>query len=144
MEISDLFSLNYYFSHSSLSTTSFMDGYFFYWGISLLILGIIYAIIQKFFLKKSKFKKATKNYPSVLIWFGIIALLLTWFRYEHLPYLSLRFWWIIYDLVLLIFIIKHAINIKRNQSVIVKHVQKTGNEKDKYLKELKARKKKRK
>lgn len=49
-------------------------------------------------------KKLSRSWPSASLWFGIIAAFLTISRAEGISYLSIRFFWIVWIIVLALFL----------------------------------------
>jgi len=94
LNFSKLFTLDYWFF---ASTTPF------YWVIpillvfaSLIVISIILKIVIKKKLVKDKmWKKLLKKLPFPFNVFGILGLILTFFRYEGVKYLGMRFLFLI-------------------------------------------------
>lgn len=101
MDMSQLFSFGYYFSHEGLQNFESAEKAI---GAAMVMitLGVILSLFRKFVIKNPDTRKLMRSFPKTFIWFGVIALFLIWMRVENVPYLSLRLWWAVYVIILLI------------------------------------------
>lgn len=81
-----------------------------YWIVMLVFAGILVVIASliKAYRKKTGDKilrKMLKSYPTKLIWFGAVAVLLTLVRLENISLFSMRFLWIVYFAILIYVIV---------------------------------------
>jgi hypothetical protein len=73
-----------------------------YLTITLIAFGVILilkSVAFKYIRRKTRnknIKKITRELPTGLMTFGLIDLFLVWVRLEHIPFFSMRFWWIIF------------------------------------------------
>lgn len=145
MSFSEIFSWGYFFSHQGL------DSFPHFWtytsiAIALLVLGIVSHIYTRLFLKNSRYKKTTKFCAKTTLWFSVVAFFFVWMRTETVPYLALRFWWVLYFIffvVIYIYIFRKFLKKKRQIGRIVVQTKSTS-DLDKYLPSQKRKKKKRK
>jgi Na+/H+ antiporter NhaD/arsenite permease-like protein len=86
----------------------------------LLVLGLLLFLgyfVLKAIRRKTKnktLKKIVREFPTGLLWFGLIAMFLVWMRYESVPWLSMRFLWVLWAggiLVWLFFKIRKSIKV---------------------------------
>ena len=83
MNLVQFFTLNFYFSDEGLEVfPSLIVGLVF--GASLVLLGMIWLFYRRWILKSNLIKKLTSKYAGRLIYAGLLALLLVWFRIENL------------------------------------------------------------
>ena len=64
-------------------------------GIILLLASFLLKIWRKN-TKNKTCKKYIREYPRGLFWFGLVSLVLVWFRLESVPVFSMRLWWLVY------------------------------------------------
>jgi hypothetical protein len=70
---------------------------------------ILISVFGKKIVSKDRFKalhKTLKKSSGMLMFFGIGFLVLLWFRLEALRFLSMKFWWLLLDIWLLIYLFK--------------------------------------
>jgi amino acid transporter len=141
MDFSKIFSLGFYFSHTNLGQ---FDSWWLVlsWGLGLILTGIGWGIYRRFKLQNNSVKKLSKAYASRLVWFGVAALGLLWFRVEAMPYLSLRFWWVIYFIILGVTLYFTIRNFKRKYHVKIKSEHINDEEYKKYIPKPKKKKRK--
>jgi len=53
-------------------------------------------------------KKLSRSWPGALLWFGIIGLVMAVSRVEQISYASMRLWWVVWALALLIYLLFQA------------------------------------
>lgn len=76
----------------------------FFWIFSVFfIITIIGSVVLKKVITQGLSKKLLRSYPKTFFWLGITGILLEFFRYERVPYLSMRI--VIYVLALSIIIL---------------------------------------
>lgn len=130
----DLLTKAYYLFDPVPSTIST----FFWIFTAIFIVTIIWSfVLNKMIMQwpettKGVAKKLFKNSPKTFLWLGVVGLLIQLFRYENVPYLSMRV--ITYGLVLLIVIFAAKMVYKRFKTYPqeLKNL-KTVQEKNKYL-----------
>ena len=76
-----------------------------YWIVMLVFAGILFvsATMIKAYRSKTEdkiLKKMLKTYPTKLVWFAVVAVLLTMARLENISLFSMRFLWIVYFAIL--------------------------------------------
>ena len=72
----------------------------------LIIAGFALSVYRNKYSKDKILKKILRPYPTKLITYGVIVLILLLIRETGIPYLSMRFWW----LVILVFFLYSLIN----------------------------------
>ncbi len=95
---------------------------FAYTVLGLLLLTVIFAIIKKT-AKKSHFNKLLSSIYTLFFTNTIIGVLLMLFTYELTPFLSSRFWfllWGIGNIVWIVFIIKKAFAVTERKQELEK------------------------
>ncbi len=129
--------LNYYFEMRPLGEFEMTKVVF---GIGALL--ILFGFWAEWYRKKSKDKvlrKSLKKYTTIPVWYGAFVLLLLLIREVNLPFLSMRFWWIVLGLFMIRSLVKFLKNHKKEyaqKSKLMKQSKKT----DKYLPKKKKRK----
>lgn len=90
--------------------------------IGLVVFGVLLifgSLLCKYIRRKTKNKVAKKmlrEFPTGMMMFGIVALVLVWMRLETVLFLSMRLWWVFYWVFYAIWIllkIRKLIIIKR-------------------------------
>lgn len=64
-------------------------------GLGLIAVGIAISIYRKRYLKDPITKKIIRKYPGTLKIYGVLTLILLLIREAGIPYLSMRFLWLI-------------------------------------------------
>lgn len=131
MNFSQLLSWSYYFSHEGLDTFNYLPQFMTFAAIMVGI-GLIISALRSFVIKDKNTKKTLKPFPSIFFWYGIIAFFLTWMRYETIPYLSLRLWWPIFDISLILSLIFAIKSVKQKAAIRVKRATQPKKQSDPY------------
>lgn len=107
-----LFSFSYWFSHPF----GVSGGIYVYVTLTLLL--FILAVVTRYYWKAKGtslvIKKYLKPFPAVLFWFGVVALLFTFFRYEDVYIFSSRIWVLIILGAFIWWLIPKALAFKKN------------------------------
>lgn len=107
--IKNILSLRYWFSEPPYQNPAAMKIAMIFFVIMLAI-GIVLAVLSQ----KEKFgvylKRLFAKIASLLGWMGVLAFVLSFFRYEATPFLSRRFWfgfWLIGLIVWVVYILRY-------------------------------------
>lgn len=91
----NLLSLKFWFNLRPEPTTSITQKYFlFFMGLQILIYLIFLLIKRKY--PKSLYRKIFSNFSSLFLTSIIIGAFLLFFTYEGVPFLSARFWFLVW------------------------------------------------
>lgn len=77
-------------------------------------------------------KTLSASWPMALLWFGIVGLILVICRVEMIQFLAMRFMWVLWGLVLIVYAVFQLVNFRRRHYVIVAK-EKTIDLKDRYM-----------
>lgn len=99
-------------------------------GLGLLVVSGIFSLLRKTW--SPVIKKMTKGYAKTLRWIGFSMLILTGLRLQGIPYFSMRIWWIVLFIVILLYIIREIRHWSRDYSTRVEQKEKKTIEK-KYV-----------
>lgn len=103
--------LSYYFS--PLPDTTFQyTKLFFALGLIIIAAGFALQIYRKKKLKDAILKKMLRRYPNLLKTYGLILLILLLIRETGIPYLSMRFLWVVLFCFMLYSLLKFLIKLK--------------------------------
>lgn len=53
-------------------------------------------------------KKLSRSWPAAAFWFGIVGLFLVVVRVEEISYVSMRFWWLVWAIILVVYLFIQA------------------------------------
>lgn len=111
MTMSRFFTLKYYFTplpDPNFQYTKLVLGVAF-----LLIAGaLVLGMVRRRKVKDEVLRKMLRPYGNVARTFGLLLLVLLFFREAGVPYLASRFWWVLWAGWLLYYTIKEAITFK--------------------------------
>lgn len=88
-----------------------------YTGGTMLLLLIVCALIVagsiglRFWRKRqsdAQLRKLSRSWASAALWFGIAGLVLVVSRVEEIQYIAMRFWWIVWALILALYVFLQA------------------------------------
>jgi len=80
-------------------------------SLILLVVCVLLVVVSfaiKYWRKKQSnavTRKLTRSWPSVTLWFGLVGLFLVICRVESISYLSMRVWWVVWGVVLVVYIL---------------------------------------
>jgi hypothetical protein len=117
----NLFSISYWLNLRPNSFEPTAQRYFIIIVVLLLILTIVFSILKS--KNRSFYNKIWRKLNTFFLTNFVIGLLFLFFYYEMIPFLSSRFWlilWTIGDLVWLFFIIKILVEIPKIREAIAK------------------------
>ena len=101
-------------------------------GLVLIITGFILGFYRKKYLKDVIIKKLIKKYPGMLRTYGVLVLILLLVREAGIPYLSIRFLWIVLAGFFLFSALKFLFTYKKEYKKRFRQAQKRGTT-NKYL-----------
>ncbi|MBN2087836.1 hypothetical protein JW758_05835 [Candidatus Peregrinibacteria bacterium] len=101
-------------------------------GILLIVSGFALSFYRKRYLKDQIIKKVIRKYPPMLRLYGILVLILLLIRETGIPYLSIRFLWVLLMVFFLYSLLKALITYKREYKRRLAKAKKQGS-KSKYL-----------
>lgn len=101
-------------------------------GLLVILAGIAFGIYRKKYMKDEAARKILKPYPSKLVTYGVLVLLLQGFREGGIPYLSMRIWFFVLLAFFLYTFIRLPFIYKREYARRVDRVKKNSSG-DKYL-----------
>jgi FtsH-binding integral membrane protein len=70
---------------------------------SMVVLSLIIRVWRRK-LGNTVTRRLTRSWPSALLWFAGVALVLVVARVEQISYISMRMWWIVWAVALLFFV----------------------------------------
>jgi len=96
-------------------------------------------IVVSYYLKKwiskqdnKQTRKLAKSWPSILHWYGIAGIVLAVSRAEGVLYLSMRIWWFVWGVTLVLIALLQWKKFVSKHYTVVEHV-KVADPRDKYL-----------
>lgn len=92
--------------------------------VCFFVLSIIIKIYRKKYAKDAIVKKMIKRYPGKLLLFATILIVLLLTREAGVPFLSMRLWWFLFLIVLIWWVLKIALNFKKEYKRRLKQVNK--------------------
>ena len=112
--------------YSSTSVATFL--------IVSIALIIISYYLRKWLNKQSnkQTRKLAASWPNIALWYGIFGIMLAVSRAENVAYLSMRIWWIIWGVSLLLIAIWQWRTFQRKHYTIIPQ-KKVADVRDKYL-----------
>lgn len=118
--MNNLITLNYWFNMRAGELTNAAQWILIFFIVMLAIFYIISYIYSK---KKGLYFKIANRIKSFTITNGTIGLVLLFFTYEAIPFLSMRFWfmvWFISMIIWLVFIIRNLLQIPKLKEALEK------------------------
>jgi hypothetical protein len=119
--MNNIFSISYWLNMRPNVIEASVQKYFIAFVILLLMLTILFSVLKA--KNKSLYNKIWRKLNTFFLTNFIIGLLFLFFAYEMIPFLSSRFWlilWFLCDTVWLFFIIKVLMDIPKIREAIAK------------------------
>jgi len=113
MDFQPLLKLNYWFDQRPPALEQSFQTFFFYFFAVLVVLALIITIVVR--KKKKEDPWVARGFQKISSWclsMGIAGLVIFFFSFERLPFLSMRIWfvaWLIGAIVWAVFIVKYFI-----------------------------------
>jgi hypothetical protein len=101
-------------------------------GLILIIAGFALGFYRKKYMKDEITKRIIKKYPNLLKTYGLLLLLLLLIREAGIPYLSMRFWWILLGIFFAYSLIKFLATYKKKYTMRLEQAEKM-HKMNKYL-----------
>ena len=100
-------------------------------SIGLLLLSFVLRVLRPR-LTNAVTRSLMSGWPSVIFWFGIVALLLTVSRVETIQFLSMRVLWALWIFLLACYFILQIVQFRRRHYTVVRQAHSI-DEREKYL-----------
>lgn len=83
-------------------------------GLLFIATGIGFSYFRKKHMKDVILKKITRSHSSILNTYGLLILILLLIREAGIPYLSMRFWWVLLLLSFFYILLRKAISFNKD------------------------------
>jgi len=107
MDVRPLFTIDYWFNTRPTALEPFFQEFFFYFFITLIVGALVIGIIAK--RKKKADPWIAQGFQRISSWcltMGVAGLVIFFFTYERLPFLSMRFWYLLWFIAAIAWLIQ--------------------------------------
>jgi len=107
MDVRPLLTLDYWFDTRPGGLEPFFQEFFFYFFIALVAAALVVGILAKRKKKSDPWvARGLQRLSSWCLTMGVAGLVIFFFTYEKLPYLSMRFWYMVWVIVAVVWLIQ--------------------------------------